>query len=63
MAYRYTLTRDVVARKDDGSEHRIALASVVHENGVGETVAINEDLIKFAGEGIIPIEVERAMKR
>lgn len=62
MNYRYTLTRNIDATKD-GRPCKIALASVIHENGTGETVAIPEELIKFAGESIIPVEVDRAMRR
>lgn len=63
MAMRsYTVTRNVAATRD-GKLVKIALASVVHENGVGQTVAISEDLIRFAGESIIDVEVNRAVKR
>lgn len=59
----YTVTRNVDATKGDGTPCKIALASVVHENGTGQTVAIPEDLIRFAGESIIDAEVKRAVSR
>ena len=58
----YTITRNVEATRD-GQPCRIAIATVIHENGHSETVAVNEDLIRFAGEGIIDAEVRRAMNR
>ena len=57
----YTVTRNVAATDASGKPCRIALASVIHENGVGQTVAIPEDLIRFAGESIIDEEVRRAV--
>lgn len=56
----YTVTRHVPADGPNGPCY-IALASIVHENGVGQTVAIPEDLIRFAGEIIIEQEVMRAV--
>lgn len=56
----YTVTRHVSATDAQGNPCKIALATIIHENGVGQTVAIREDLIRFAGEGIIDEEVKRA---
>lgn len=62
MAIRgFTVTRNVEATDSAGKPCKIALASVVHENGQSQTVAIKEELIKFAGEGIIEREVMRAV--
>lgn len=57
------LARHQDARNATGQPCKIAIATVIHENGEYETVAINEDLIRFAGEGIIEKEVARAMTR
>ena len=57
----FTVTRNHDAIGPDGKPCKIALASIIHENGVGQTVAIREDLIAFAGEGIIEEEVRRAV--
>jgi hypothetical protein len=59
----FTVTRDVDAVDDKGQPVKIALASVIHENGEGETVAVREDLIRFAGESIIETEVRRKVSR
>jgi hypothetical protein len=56
----FTVTRNVDAKDSNGQPCKIALASIIHENGVGQTVAIREDLIAFAGEQIIEAEVMRA---
>ncbi|MDQ3222672.1 MAG: hypothetical protein M3Q75_04245 [Gemmatimonadota bacterium] len=57
----FTVTRDVTAEEQDGTPCKIALATVFHENGAEQTIAIREDLIEFAGEYIIEEEVMRAM--
>ncbi len=57
----YTLTRGITAEEPDGTPCKIALATVFHENGAEQTVAIREDLIEFAGEYIIEEEVMRAV--
>jgi hypothetical protein len=57
----YTVTRNIDAEDEQGNPVKIALASVVHENGVGQTVAIPEALIRFAGESVIEREVMRAV--
>lgn len=56
----FTVTRNHDATDEHGQPCKIALASIVHDNGVGQTVAIREDLIAFAGEDIIETEVMRA---
>jgi hypothetical protein len=56
----FTVSRNIDATDESGQPVKIALASIIHENGVGQTVAIREDLIAFAGEDIIEVEVMRA---
>lgn len=56
----FTVSRNIDATDEAGHPVKIALASIIHDNGVGQTVAIREDLITFAGEGIIEKEVMRA---
>lgn len=63
MAYSFTVTRNVDARDELHNPVKIALASVIHENGHRETVAVREDLIQFAGEAIIETEIARKMRR
>jgi hypothetical protein len=56
----YRVMRNVAATNDKGQDCRVAIALVMHENGVCQRVAIDEELIKFAGEGIIEDEVKIA---
>lgn len=56
----YTVMRNIEAVNDKGQDCRIAVALVMHENGVCQRVAIDEALIAFAGEGIIADEVRCA---
>lgn len=58
--FSYTVSRNIEATGPNGP-CKITLATIVHENGVGQTVAIPEELIRFAGEGIIEAEVMRAV--
>lgn len=57
---KYRVMRNVEAVNDKGQDCRIAVALVMHENGVCQRVAIDEELIRFAGEGIIDDEVRCA---
>jgi len=56
----YTVMRRVPATDEHGNDVSMAIALVTHENGARQRVAIREDLIRFAGEGIIEEEVKRA---
>jgi hypothetical protein len=53
----YTVRRHVEARDDAGKPTKIALAFVKFPGGTMRTLAISEDLIRFAGEGVIEREV------
>lgn len=57
---KYTVMRNIEAVNDKGQDCRIAVALIMHENGVCQRVAIDEGLIAFAGEGIIDDEVKIA---
>lgn len=57
----FTVSRNVDAKDEHGRDVKIALATVGHENGVLQTIAIREDLIAFAGENIIAEEVAKAV--
>lgn len=56
----YGISRNVDATDERGRPCKIALAVIKHENGREQTVAIPEELIRFAGEGVIEDEVKRA---
>lgn len=56
----YRVMRNLPAVNDKGEDCRIAVALVMHENGLCQRVAIDEWLINFAGEGIIDDEVRIA---
>jgi hypothetical protein len=56
----YTLMRNVPAETEDGKPTLIAIALVTHANGTLQRVAIPEELIRYAGEGIIEHEVRQA---
>lgn len=55
-----TVTRIVAATDAAGRPRMVALATVIHENGQSQTIAIPEDQIRFEGEDIIAKEVARA---
>lgn len=59
----YGISRNVAATGPDGRSAKIALVTIRHENGHKQTLAINEELIRFAGEGIIEDEIRRASRR
>lgn len=59
----YGVTRNVAATNSLGEPCTIALVVIKHENGHEQTLAINEELIRFAGEGIIEREVKLAAAR
>jgi hypothetical protein len=56
----FTVTRHVPAEDAIGRPCKIALATIIHENGQAQTVAIPEDKIQFEGEDIIESEVLKA---
>jgi hypothetical protein len=53
----YTVRRGVDAETADGTACKIALVLIVHENGTEQTLAINEEMIRSEGEGVIEREV------
>lgn len=55
---RYGISRNVPARDAQGFPAKIALVVLERDNGSIATLAISEDLIKFAGEGIIEDEIK-----
>lgn len=59
----YGITRNVAATDSQGRDCKIALVVIKHDNGFEQTLAINEELIRFAGEGIIEHEVKIAAAR
>lgn len=54
---RYGLARNVPATDEHGRDVRICLAVAERENGSVEVIGINEERIRFHGEGIIPEEI------
>jgi hypothetical protein len=56
----YTLMRNVPAETEEGRLTLVAIALVTHANGTLQRVAIPEELIRYAGEGIIENEVRQA---
>lgn len=59
-ALTYGVTRNVEATDEHGQPCRIALVVIEHESGAKQTLAVNEALIRYAGEDIIEAEVKRA---
>jgi hypothetical protein len=57
----YGITRNVAATDPQGRPCKIALVVIKHENGFEQTLAINEDEIRFAGEGVIDLRVRQSM--
>ncbi len=57
---KYSVQRNIEARKENGQKAMITIALVEHENGAVQTVAIDEEVIRYAGEGAIDDEVRRA---
>lgn len=60
MQLSYSVRRHVEAQDKDHRPCKIALVLIKHQNGFEQTLCINEDLIKFAGESVIEDEVKRA---
>jgi hypothetical protein len=60
MLISYTVQRNVEAETADGSKAKIALVLIMHENGAEQTLAINEEMIRLEGEGVIEREVRQA---
>jgi hypothetical protein len=60
-AFAYAIAgRNVAAKNEAGEDCQIALILIKHENGTEQTLAINEEMIRFAGEGVIEKEVQQA---
>lgn len=57
---RYGLSRNVEARDAKGRKTLICMAVIEHENGFQQRLAIPEELIQYAGEGIIELEIKEA---
>src|SRR6476469_10243441 len=67
MTVSVSITRNVPATNEAGMPTLIALATVIHENGQSQTVAVSEAQAMFEsgednGESFILREVERAVK-
>ena len=60
---RYGVSRNVEAEDAKGRPVKIALVVIERDNGSLDTLAINEELIRFAGEGMIEAEVRRRANR
>lgn len=60
MQTEYVVRRNVAALNSDRKPCKVALVLIKHENGFEQTICINEDLIRFAGESVIEDEVKRA---
>lgn len=58
----YTVMRNLPAEDEHGRACKIAVALVQHENGTLQRVAINEEMIRYAGEGVIEHEVRQAVQ-
>lgn len=58
----YTVMRNLPAEDEQGRACKIAVALVQHENGTLQRVAINEEMIRFLGEGIIEGEIRQAVQ-
>ena len=58
---RYGVSRNVPATKD-GQPCKIAMVVIERENGHLHTIAVNEELIKFMGEGVIEQEIARVLR-
>lgn len=56
----YSVQRNVDAETAEGRSCKIALVLIKHENGAEQTLAINEEQIRFEGEDIIEREVQLA---
>jgi hypothetical protein len=56
---RYGVSRNVPAEDGHGKPVKICLVIIERDNGSFETVGINEERIRFQGEGIIEEEVLR----
>jgi hypothetical protein len=57
----FTVTRNLDAFDARGEPCKIALCTIIHENGFRQTHCINEAYIAFAGEQVIEEQIkERA---
>lgn len=57
----FTVSRNVDATDDHGRKVKIALATIMHDNGASQTIAVPEEKIRFFGEDIIAQEVALAL--
>lgn len=57
---RYAVKRFQPATDERGNDVSLCLCVIEHENGHIQQHVINEELIRYAGEGIIDIEVKEA---
>lgn len=57
----FTANRNIKATNARGDPCEICLVSIVHENGVGQTIAIPEERIQLEGDGLIEREVRKAV--
>ena len=60
MTYRYGVSRNMPCEDENGNEVLMCLCLIEHENGYRQRHVIPEAMIQYAGEGIIPIEVQEA---
>jgi hypothetical protein len=60
MSYRYGLSRNMPCVDKDGNEALMCLCIIQHENGYVHRHVIPEDMIRYAGEGVIALEVAEA---
>jgi hypothetical protein len=56
----YGVSRNCTAVDKDGKEVKICLAVIQHDSGMQQRLAIPEELIRYAGEGVIELEVKEA---
>jgi hypothetical protein len=56
---RYGLARNVPATNEHGKDVRVCLAVAERDNGSFEVIGIDEERIRFYGEGIIADEIMR----
>lgn len=57
----FTVSRNIDATDDYGRKVKIALATIIHDNGVSQTIAVPEEKIRLFGEDLIAQEVAAAV--
>ena len=60
---RYGVSRNMPVIDEKGNSHLMCLCLIEHENGFKQRHVIPEELIRFAGEGVIDLEVREAALR